>query len=43
MGCVGAVPFVSGLRTGFQVKDCKLHHFGEDVAIEGYLRDPYLD
>jgi hypothetical protein len=23
------------------VKSLKLHRFGEDFAIEGYLRDPY--
>jgi hypothetical protein len=24
-----------------QVKDIRLHRFGEDFAVEGYLRDPY--
>jgi diaminohydroxyphosphoribosylaminopyrimidine deaminase / 5-amino-6-(5-phosphoribosylamino)uracil reductase len=42
----GAVPFACesafgrGGRT-FQVKRTSLHRFGEDFAIEGYLRDPY--
>src|SRR4051812_19809520 len=42
----GSIPFASG--TGFphmsqaaQVKHLKLHRFGEDFAVEGYLRDPY--
>jgi diaminohydroxyphosphoribosylaminopyrimidine deaminase/5-amino-6-(5-phosphoribosylamino)uracil reductase len=42
----GAVPFSVG--TGFahlgdapQVKSIRLHRFGEDFAVEGYLRDPY--
>ena len=26
-----------------QVKDLRLHRFGEDFAVEGYLRDPYDD
>ena len=24
-----------------QVKHIRLHRFGEDFAVEGYLRDPY--
>ena len=24
-----------------QVKHIELHRFGEDFAVEGYLRDPY--
>ncbi len=42
----GSVPFAAG--TGFSkmsdaalVKDISLHRFGEDFAVEGYLRDPY--
>ena len=26
-----------------QVKHLHLHRFGEDFAVEGYLRDPYDD
>ena len=44
----GSIPFASG--TGFrhlnqaaQVKHVHLHRFGEDFAVEGYLRDPYED
>jgi diaminohydroxyphosphoribosylaminopyrimidine deaminase/5-amino-6-(5-phosphoribosylamino)uracil reductase len=43
----GAVPFSAG--TGFahlgdaaQVMSVRLHRFGEDFAVEGYLRDPYV-
>ena len=42
----GSIPFAAG--TGFrhmsqaaQVKHIHLHRFGEDFAVEGYLRDPY--
>jgi diaminohydroxyphosphoribosylaminopyrimidine deaminase/5-amino-6-(5-phosphoribosylamino)uracil reductase len=42
----GSVPFAAG--AGFSkmsdaalVKDISLHRFGEDFAVEGYLRDPY--
>jgi diaminohydroxyphosphoribosylaminopyrimidine deaminase/5-amino-6-(5-phosphoribosylamino)uracil reductase len=44
----GSIPFAAG--TGFrqmsqaaQIKDLHLHRFGEDFAVEGYLRDPYSD
>ena len=44
----GSVPFATA--TGFKrmneaayVKSIRLHRFGEDFAIEGYLRDPYRD
>ncbi len=42
----GSVPFAAG--AGFRhmsdaayVKSLRLHRFGEDFAVEGYLRDPY--
>jgi diaminohydroxyphosphoribosylaminopyrimidine deaminase/5-amino-6-(5-phosphoribosylamino)uracil reductase len=42
----GSVPFAAG--AGFRrmseaayVKSVSIHHFGEDFAVEGYLRDPY--
>ena len=43
----GSVPFAGGdgfrrLSEAAQVKDIVLHRFGEDFAVEGYLRDPYL-
>lgn len=44
----GSIPFAAG--TGFlhmgqaaQVKQLHIHRFGEDFAVEGYLRDPYGD
>ncbi|HKH99007.1 MAG TPA: bifunctional diaminohydroxyphosphoribosylaminopyrimidine deaminase/5-amino-6-(5-phosphoribosylamino)uracil reductase RibD [Candidatus Sulfotelmatobacter sp.] len=45
LASAGAIPFASG--AGFlnaaQVKQVHLHRFGEDFAVEGYLRDPYGD
>ncbi|MGZ4843357.1 MAG: bifunctional diaminohydroxyphosphoribosylaminopyrimidine deaminase/5-amino-6-(5-phosphoribosylamino)uracil reductase RibD [Candidatus Angelobacter sp.] len=43
----GSVPFAGGegfrrLNEAAQVKDIVLHRFGEDFAVEGYLRDPYI-
>jgi diaminohydroxyphosphoribosylaminopyrimidine deaminase / 5-amino-6-(5-phosphoribosylamino)uracil reductase len=42
----GSIPFASGtgmsqLEDAPQVKNLQLHRFGEDFAVEGYLRDPY--
>jgi diaminohydroxyphosphoribosylaminopyrimidine deaminase / 5-amino-6-(5-phosphoribosylamino)uracil reductase len=42
----GAVPFAGGegfrrLNEAAQVKNIALHRFGEDFAVEGYLRDVY--
>jgi diaminohydroxyphosphoribosylaminopyrimidine deaminase/5-amino-6-(5-phosphoribosylamino)uracil reductase len=42
----GSVPFAGGqgfrrLDQAAQVKNITLHRFGEDFAVEGYLRDPY--
>ena len=44
----GSVPFAEG--AGFRrmseaayVKSIRLHRFGEDFAVEGYLKDPYED
>lgn len=44
----GSIPFASGaaLRGTIhipQIKHLQLHRFGEDFAVEGYLRDPYDD
>ena len=48
LGGTGSVPFAAG--AGFRriadaacVKSIRLHRFGEDFAVEGYLRDPYQD
>jgi diaminohydroxyphosphoribosylaminopyrimidine deaminase / 5-amino-6-(5-phosphoribosylamino)uracil reductase len=45
---MGSVPFASGdgfrrLSEAAHLKSLRLHRFGEDFAVEGYLRDPYLD
>jgi diaminohydroxyphosphoribosylaminopyrimidine deaminase/5-amino-6-(5-phosphoribosylamino)uracil reductase len=42
----GSVPFATGagfrrMSEAAQVKQMRLHRFGEDFAVEGYLRDPY--
>lgn len=42
----GSVPFATGagyrrMSEAALVKDIRLHRFGEDFAVEGYLRDPY--
>ncbi|HYL11873.1 MAG TPA: bifunctional diaminohydroxyphosphoribosylaminopyrimidine deaminase/5-amino-6-(5-phosphoribosylamino)uracil reductase RibD [Terriglobales bacterium] len=44
----GSVPFAAGI--GFRkmseaayVRSLQLHRFGEDFAVEGYLKDPYRD
>jgi diaminohydroxyphosphoribosylaminopyrimidine deaminase / 5-amino-6-(5-phosphoribosylamino)uracil reductase len=42
----GSVPFATGagykkISEAALVKDITLHRFGEDFAVEGYLRDPY--
>jgi diaminohydroxyphosphoribosylaminopyrimidine deaminase/5-amino-6-(5-phosphoribosylamino)uracil reductase len=42
----GSVPFATGvgfrrLSEAAHVKHMRLHRFGEDFAVEGYLRDPY--
>ncbi|HEV2401470.1 MAG TPA: bifunctional diaminohydroxyphosphoribosylaminopyrimidine deaminase/5-amino-6-(5-phosphoribosylamino)uracil reductase RibD [Candidatus Sulfotelmatobacter sp.] len=48
LGGTGSVPFAGG--TGFRqmneaahVKHLHLYRFGEDFAVEGYLRDPYAE
>jgi diaminohydroxyphosphoribosylaminopyrimidine deaminase/5-amino-6-(5-phosphoribosylamino)uracil reductase len=44
----GSVPFAAGagfrkMNEAAHLKGFRLHRFGEDFAVEGYLRDPYLD
>src|ERR1700723_1986349 len=44
----GSIPFAAGagflhMNQAAQVKHLQLHRFGEDFAVEGYLRDPYGD
>ena len=45
MASEGSVPFAAGRfhRTNDppRIKHLHLHHFGEDFAVEGYLREPY--
>lgn len=44
----GSIPFAAGagfhhMTQAAQVKHLRLHRFGEDFAVEGYLRDPYAE
>jgi diaminohydroxyphosphoribosylaminopyrimidine deaminase/5-amino-6-(5-phosphoribosylamino)uracil reductase len=44
----GSVPFAAGagflrMSDAAYVKSITLHRFGEDFAVEGYLRDPYAE
>lgn len=44
----GSVPFAAGpgfrrMSEAAHLRSFRLHRFGEDFAVEGYLRDPYLD
>jgi diaminohydroxyphosphoribosylaminopyrimidine deaminase/5-amino-6-(5-phosphoribosylamino)uracil reductase len=45
LGGAGSVPFATGpgfhLTNAAYVRKVSIHHFGEDFAVEGYLRDPY--
>ncbi len=46
LGGAGSIPFAAGAgfddtHSGAPVKHSHLHRFGEDFAVEGYLRDPY--
>jgi diaminohydroxyphosphoribosylaminopyrimidine deaminase/5-amino-6-(5-phosphoribosylamino)uracil reductase len=45
---MGSIPFAAGvgflhMSQAAQVRNIRLHRFGEDFAVEGYLRDPYGD
>jgi len=44
----GSVPFAGGegykhISEAARVKSLDIHRFGDDFAVEGYLRDPYLE
>jgi diaminohydroxyphosphoribosylaminopyrimidine deaminase/5-amino-6-(5-phosphoribosylamino)uracil reductase len=44
----GSIPFAAGagfsqMSHAAQVRHLHLHRFGEDFAVEGYLRDPYAE
>jgi diaminohydroxyphosphoribosylaminopyrimidine deaminase/5-amino-6-(5-phosphoribosylamino)uracil reductase len=46
LGEPGAIPFATdadldGPRFPLKIKSARVHRFGEDVAVEGYIRDPY--
>ena len=46
LGGTGSIPFATGagfrhMNQAAQIKHLQLHRFGEDFAVEGYLRDPY--
>jgi diaminohydroxyphosphoribosylaminopyrimidine deaminase/5-amino-6-(5-phosphoribosylamino)uracil reductase len=43
MGGAESIPFAThpSFHTRLQVKHLHLHRFGEDIAVEGYLRNPY--
>lgn len=46
LGATGSIPLANGpdllqMNEASQVRDLRLHRFGEDFAVEGYLRDPY--
>jgi diaminohydroxyphosphoribosylaminopyrimidine deaminase / 5-amino-6-(5-phosphoribosylamino)uracil reductase len=48
LGGTGSVPFAAGvgfyhMSEAARVKHMHLHRFGEDFAVEGYLRDPYAE
>src|SRR5579863_6949672 len=48
LGGTASVPFVGGagfasINNAAYVKSTRLHCFGEDFAVEGYLKDPYAD
>jgi diaminohydroxyphosphoribosylaminopyrimidine deaminase/5-amino-6-(5-phosphoribosylamino)uracil reductase len=44
----GSIPFAAGpgfrrMSDAAYVRSIRLHRFGEDFAVEGYLKDPYAD
>jgi diaminohydroxyphosphoribosylaminopyrimidine deaminase/5-amino-6-(5-phosphoribosylamino)uracil reductase len=46
LGGAESIPFATGQRfhqinEAPGVRNLRLHRFGEDFAVEGYLRDPY--
>jgi diaminohydroxyphosphoribosylaminopyrimidine deaminase/5-amino-6-(5-phosphoribosylamino)uracil reductase len=48
LGGTASVPFAGGagfanISDAAYVESVRLHHFGEDFAVEGYLKDPYSD
>ena len=48
LGGTASVPFAGGagfasINDAAYVRSTRLHRFGEDFAVEGYLKDPYAD
>jgi diaminohydroxyphosphoribosylaminopyrimidine deaminase/5-amino-6-(5-phosphoribosylamino)uracil reductase len=48
LGGTDSVPLADGagfrsLRDALRIKSLSMHHFGEDFAVEGYLRDPHVE
>ncbi len=48
LGGAASIPFVGGngfatINQAAYVKSIRLHRFGDDFAVEGYLKDPYGD
>jgi len=48
LGGADSIPFVAGagfksIGEAIQVKSIRLHCFGEDFGVEGYLKNPYSD
>lgn len=43
LGEAGSIPFAEnpGDLPRLQIRNVRMHRFGEDVAVEGYLRNPY--
>ena len=46
MGAGGSIPFAAGggrdqMNQPLRIKRLQLHRFEDDIAVEGYLRDPY--
>jgi diaminohydroxyphosphoribosylaminopyrimidine deaminase/5-amino-6-(5-phosphoribosylamino)uracil reductase len=37
------VPFAAGLNRSITFTNSRFHEFGDDCAIEGYLKDPYSE
>jgi diaminohydroxyphosphoribosylaminopyrimidine deaminase / 5-amino-6-(5-phosphoribosylamino)uracil reductase len=48
LASMGSIPLAAGpglhrMNEAAHVRSLQLHRFGEDFAVEGYLRDPYVD
>jgi diaminohydroxyphosphoribosylaminopyrimidine deaminase / 5-amino-6-(5-phosphoribosylamino)uracil reductase len=45
LGGPGSIPFAAGtgVRGTREITQVRVHRFGDDVAVEGYVRDPYSE